>query len=234
VARQRVSVHPQDIDRMNLGVTVHILGFFMACLVAHHINPPPAAILSITGISTFRHPFFNSAILLTPAPITDVEMSDYLKGPLEVGETTEYDRTAFNLNQLLPSGSKNPAYAALQRPSDVTPSSKWDRGALYDYYLYRDAFVDLTGDVDPGFEWVKGNPEKLASWPPTSFIQGTDDDDVSMDVTRYAAESLGPTKAKLYLAEGQGHLFEATFFLEDDKLGMDAVRQAVACLDQAL
>jgi hypothetical protein len=46
----------------------------MASLIAHHAEPPPAALLGITAIPTFRHPFFNTSVLMTPEPIKDEDM----------------------------------------------------------------------------------------------------------------------------------------------------------------
>lgn len=205
----------------------------MACLIAHHFEPPHAALLCITGIPTFRHPFFNSATLLTPEPIQYGDMSGFISGPVEVRVTPERDRTAFNLKQLYPNGLKNAHYVAPPRPSLPAESQRWDRGALYDYYPHENAFLTLVDKVDPGFDWTKQDPQKLRAWPVTIFIQGDEDYDVSMDVTLEAVKSLGSENAKLYLAERQGHLFEATF-IEDDTEGMNAVREAVAFLDKVL
>lgn len=89
---------------------------------------------------------------------------------------------------------------------------------------------------DPGYEWAVTDPHglKLAQWPTTILIQGDSDPDVDMDVTVQTAKNLGPEKAKLFIAEGQSHLFEAASFLEDEGVGMDAVRCAIKELDNAL
>jgi hypothetical protein len=206
----------------------------MANLIAHHVEPKPAAMLCITGIPTFRHAFFNSSTLLTPEPIKDEEMAGFINAPVEVGTTPEYDSTAFAVDRILPSGEKNPDYVAPARPTAPVESSGWDRGCLYDYYLYKNAFLDLVGDVDPGFEWAKENPDdaKLKAWPPTVFIQGDKDYDVSMEVTTHVVDCLGSKKTRLCLAKGEGHLFEATSYLEDKGEPMEAVRAAVAFLDE--
>ncbi|KAI0131909.1 Alpha/Beta hydrolase protein [Xylariales sp. AK1849] len=209
-------------------------GFFMACLIAHHLTPAPAAILCITGIPTFRHAFFNSSTLLTPEPIKDEEMAEFINAPTEAETTPEDDRTVFALDQILLTGLKNPNYVRPARSTPIVESGVWDRGCMYDYYLYKNAYLGLVGDVDPGFTWAKEDPdsEKIREWPPGIFIQGDNDHDVSMDVITHVVDCLGPKKATLCLAKGEGHLFEATSFLEDDGEAMDTVRQAIAVLDE--
>lgn len=204
----------------------------MACLVACNANQPPIALLCITGIPTFHHTFFHSNTLLTPEPIEDEEMVCYINSAVEVGTTPEYNGTIFNVARLLPSGLRNPEYCHPKRPEDTAASVKWERGALYDYYLYKNQFPVLLGSVDPGFEWAKVDQERLKAWPTTIFIQGDEDYDVSPDLVLDTVEKLGSNKAKLFLAHKQGHLFEATSFLEDDAAGMDVVRSAIKCLDE--
>lgn len=206
----------------------------MANLVAHHAKPAPVAMLCITGIPTFRHAFFNSSTLLTPEPLTDEQMAKFINGPVVVGTTQEHDGTAFSVHRLLPSGLKDPDYTHPSRPAELPRSDNPERGWLYDYYLYNNGFLDLVGDVDPGFAWAKDDPlgEKHQSWPPTIFIQGDADVDVSMDVTTSTVDSLSPKKRRLCIAKGQGHLFERTSYLEDDSPGMEAVHQAVTFLDE--
>ncbi|KAI1848128.1 hypothetical protein JX266_005841 [Neoarthrinium moseri] len=210
-------------------------GFFMANLLAHHAKTLPVALLGITGIPTFRHPFFNSSTLLTPEPIDDQDMAPYIDNPVEVGSTSQADKTVFFLDRILSSGRQNADFVQpVVKPVIPLPNSKWYRGCLYDYFLHRNKFLDLVGDVDAGFEWTKSNPDKLAAWPPTVFIQGDKDYDVSVDVTLYVVNCLGIEKATLWLANNQGHLFEATSFIEDQGQGMDAVQKAIASLDAFL
>ncbi|TDZ49657.1 hypothetical protein CTRI78_v007969 [Colletotrichum trifolii] len=131
-------------------------GFFMAALTAHHLTPTPIALLSITGITTFRHHFFNSSVLLTPEPVTVAQARDV-------------------------------------------------------------AAKDC-----------------LAAWPATTIIQGDDDPNVDIAVSRHVAECLGRSKAKFFLAKGQAHRVEATNFLEVDVKGTGAVREAAYNLEAAV
>lgn len=52
------------------------------------------------------------------------------------------------------------------------------------------------------------------------------DTDVDKDVCLSAANSLGE-KARMFMAKGQPHMFEATCFVEDEAHGMDVVRDAI-------
>jgi hypothetical protein len=207
----------------------------MAALTAHHLQPPPAALLSITGITTFRHPFFNTSVLLTPKPITDDEVRHHVSAPVSVGASEEGDPTVFCVDKLLPDGAKNPNYKTPAAGSGQS-EDELPRGCLYDYYLYKNAYVDLVGDVDPGFDWAKTDSgmNRKAVWPDTVIIQGTGDDDVDLRVSTHMADCLGEEKVKLCLADGQGHLFESRRFLEDSAPGMDAVRAAVDHLERII
>ncbi|KAI0835868.1 Alpha/Beta hydrolase protein [Hypoxylon sp. FL0890] len=212
-------------------------GFFMATLIAYHVKPPPVALLCITGIPSFRHPFFSSSKLITPVAIKEEDIARYLDDPVEVGAIDAYDESTFHIYQILPTGQKNVEYTHPTRPATVTSNaSVVSRDSLYDYWLYQNAYLDLVGDVDPGFRWAKEDKDgdKLQDWPFSIFIQGDADTDVSMDVTTHAVECLGPDKAKLCLAQGAPHLFEAKSFLEDEPQGMAAVREAIDLLDTHL
>ncbi|KAI1123411.1 alpha/beta-hydrolase [Nemania abortiva] len=212
-------------------------GFFCATLVAHHLQPSPLALLSITGIPTFRHPFFNSSTLIPPEPFTTAQVQKYFDEPVSVGSTPVADSMIFYPGSLTESGAKN---AGFKRPKPACSPSGGDggisRGCLYDYYVYENAFLPMLESVDLGYEWAKYDPQsqKLADWPPTVFIHGNSDPDVDVDVPITAAGCLGSEKAKLIMAEGQEHLFEAACFLEDEGVGMDAVRRAIKELDKAL
>jgi hypothetical protein len=143
----------------------------------------------------------------------------------------------FYLDSLTESGAKRAGY---ERPKPASGPSGSDgelpRGCLYDYFLYENAYIPMLGSVDPGYEWAKTDSQtlKLANWPTTVFIQGDEDFDVDADVTVEAARSLGPEKARLIMAKGQPHLFEARCFLEDGGVEMDAIRCAVKELDEAI
>ncbi|TQN72393.1 hypothetical protein CSHISOI_03126, partial [Colletotrichum shisoi] len=209
-------------------------GFFMASLTAHHLTPPPIALLSVTGITTFQHPFFESSVLLTPEPITKVQMTRYLSEAVSVGTTSDCDPQVFRLDKLLPTGAKSAEFSIQLVPlSDTGSLDAFARGSLYSYYLYKNEFPNLVADVDPGYEWAKSESEsaRAAAWPPTTIIQGDADDHVDLSVSTHMVDCLGKSKVKLFLAKGQPHRYGATRFLEDDVEGMDAVRQAVSNLE---
>ncbi|KAH8664330.1 Alpha/Beta hydrolase protein [Xylariales sp. PMI_506] len=218
-------------------------GFFLCALLAHHAQPAPAALLSITGITTFRHPFFSSSTLLVPEPISDADMAAYITAPVEASPAAPkgFDGTVFTVDRLLlPSGARDPGFTP-PRPENPPGGGEsggegggWPRGCLYDYYLYNNAFPDLVGHVDLGFEWAKQDPlgEKLKAWPPTIFILGDEDVDVSPDLIHHTVDALGPKKTRLCTAKGQGHLFEAASYIEDETEAMNSVRNAVAFLDE--
>lgn len=202
----------------------------MAGLVAHHLQPPPLALLSISGIATFHHPFFHSSTQLTPSPIPTSEVEHFFNGPVIVGSAPEYDAWAFSTAMLLPSSTaKNPDYVHPKPPAEKSATEKEieKRNSLYDYFLYENAFGDIVGEVDPGFDWALEKGEKWKVWPPTIFIQGNADVDVDKDVCVSAADKLGE-KARFFMAEGQPHLFEASSFLEDETAAMGTVRAAIA------
>ncbi|EQB53620.1 hypothetical protein CGLO_06635 [Colletotrichum gloeosporioides Cg-14] len=212
----------------------------MADMVLYGLSdrPPPhtspIALLSVTGITTFRHRFFNSSVLLTPEPIAESQMSHHLAAAVSVGTTSANNPQVFYLDKLLPDGTKNANFDVTTVPitEDGNPD-EFPRGCLYDYYVYRNEFPGLVGDIDPGYEWAKAASakDKVAAWPPTTIIQGNADEDVDLAVSTHMVGCLGEDKAKLFLAEGQPHRYEATRFLEDDVDGMDAVRQAVSNLE---
>jgi hypothetical protein len=207
----------------------------MATLAAHHLHPKPIALLSITGITTFRHPFFNSSVLLTPRPILEKEIHHHLTTPISVGVTQcgDSDARSFDLEKLLPSGAKNPDFKMLSH-GPQPDAEGIPRGCLYDFYLYNNKFVELVGDVDPGYDWPVSDVERRRNWPPTIIIQGNADVDVDMAVSTHMVDCLGPDKVRLCLAEGEEHSFEAACYLEDDSGGMDAVRFAVSVLDDVV
>lgn len=202
----------------------------MATLVAHHLTPKPLALLSITGIPSFHHPFFNSSTLIPPSPIKEEDIERFVAESVSVGNSPP---NIFYVDMLQPSSSKNPQFQAPPKPPNTRDPS---RGLLYDYYVYENQYVPLIGSVDPGFDWAEdpAQASRLARWPVTVFIQGDEDDDVNIDVCASVAKRLGDKKAKFCVAKGQGHLFEGTMFIEDDLPGMDAVRQAIDELDKAV
>lgn len=207
-------------------------GFFMATLIAQHLTPKPLALLSYTGIPTFRHPFFNSSTLIPPEPITEEEIKHLVTESVSVGTTPT---VVFSVDMVLPSGLKNPDFQPSSHNQLDGHGQDPNRGLLYYYYLHENRFVPLVGSVDPGFRWASDPASsKLADWPFTILIQGDKDIDVDMDVCVSVAESLGPAKAKLIMAPGQGHRFQKTSFIEDVGPGMDEIRTAMRDLELAV
>jgi acetyl esterase/lipase len=208
-------------------------GFFLATLIAHHLTPKPLALLSASGIPTFRHPFFTSPTLPSLEPIADRDIDRLVAEPVSVGTSPS---SVFLTDMLLNSGLKNPEYRPHGAAELDTERRVTNRGMLYIHYLQRNLFMPLVGGVDPGFEWAS-NPAakaKLADWPFTILLQGDHDEDVDWGVCDSVAKSLGPAKAKIFIAAGQGHRFGRESFLEDNDPGMDQVLSAVKELDRAV
>ncbi|GAW11795.1 hypothetical protein ANO14919_011470 [Xylariales sp. No.14919] len=205
-------------------------GFFCAALIAHHLQPQPLALLSITGIPTFRHPFFNSSNFIAPECLDELKMRKYLDRSVEVGSEPIAESMIFSPDSLTKSGGRNTGYQH-PKPRPIPPS-----GNLYRYFLSKNAYIPMLGSVDPGFEWAESDSQRLrlANWPITIFIHGNKDVDVGIDVIIEVVRNLGPEKAKLMIAEGQTHLFEATCFLEDKGVAMDTVKCAMKELDEAV
>ncbi|TDZ32304.1 hypothetical protein C8035_v012379 [Colletotrichum spinosum] len=153
---RRWEITDESAPKRKVNVGGGSAGFFMAALTAHHLTPTPIALLSITGITTFRHHFFNSSVLLNLEPVTVAQARDV--------------------------------------------------AAKY----------------------------CLAAWPATTIIQGDDDPDVDIAVSRHVAECLGRSKAKFFLGKGQAHRVEATNSLEVDVKGTGAVREAAYNLEAAV
>ncbi|KAL7805904.1 alpha/beta-hydrolase [Trichoderma gracile] len=211
-------------------------GFFMAALIAHQCHPKPLALFSIQGINTFRHRFFNSSILIPDQEISHSSMAKYIAGPMQVGDMKP-DESTFVLDKLTPEGAKSPNFAPPPRdPENKALSDESYRGMLYDYYTFNNSFVDLVGDVDPGYQWAKQPDarDRVAEWPKTIIFHGDNDPDVELNVSEEMRDCLGEDKVMLIVAQGQPHLFELEKFIEDDAPGMDAVRQAVAKLDEVV
>lgn len=191
----------------------------MTTLTAHHnLAPPPLALLSITGIPTFQHPFFSSSVLLHPEPLSPSDVSPLLSRPVSVGTPIPGRPAVFTLGKLTPDGTKNPEYSP--------PAQAEEAPGLYGYHLYRNEFPSLVGAVDPGYK-----PGRQRDWPPTVMIHGNDDYEVSVDVCLHMHEVLGEDRVKVFVAEGQGHLFEEGSWWEDEGAEMVAVREAVECLE---
>lgn len=204
----------------------------MATLVAHHCTPKPLALLASSGIPTFRHPFFNSSVLIPPVPTTKDQVEHLVAEPVSVGTCPS---SVFDVDMLLPSGAKNPRFDAASQPPLDRKGQDPNRGILYDYFVYRDDFLSYVGMVDPGFDWAADTAnddaqKKLEDWPRTTLLQGDADDDVDKTVCASVAQLLG-SRASLLMAKGGGHRFGRTSFLEDDGIGMDEIRSATRELE---
>lgn len=193
------------------------------------------ALLGICGVYTFQHPFFESSTLLLPEPIEDADVAEFISRPMEVGKQAAGSPATFTLDKLLPDGSKKADYeAAPQAPPPVTQDPpKHPRGDLFEYYVYKNAWPGLVGDVDAGYAWAKepGSGRRVEGWPPTILIHGDADLHVPLECAEQMRECLGGGKVGLFVANGQRHLFERLCFLEDDEPGMSAVRDALKCFD---
>ncbi|KAF8218334.1 Alpha/Beta hydrolase protein [Mycena galopus ATCC 62051] len=214
-------------------------GFLLAALTAHHCTPKPLALLCITGIPTFQHPFFNSSHLISPDEVHHEDIAGMLAEPVSVG-TAPAHRPSFALGMLDANGKRNSAFEfhpELGTVSHQQPQNP-NRGLLYTHFVRKNIYPALVDRaVDPGFEWAR-NPNlsknQRAAWPVTVFIQGDADTDVPMRVCRDAADTLGSGRGVFCLAHGMEHGYEAGRFLEDGEAGMDTVREAVGALDEAV
>jgi hypothetical protein len=204
-------------------------------MLAHHNPVKPLALVSAQGINSFRHKFFNSSTMLTPEPIPDAVMAPIIAGPMVVGETPPGDSSAFDVGKLRPDGSKNPDYKP-PPPPETSDDPNGLRGMLYDYYTYKNQWVELLGDIDPGYAWAKEDTDearaRVKAWPPTVVFHGNADYDVELGVSEEMRDCLGEDKVTLLIAEGQDHLYELRRFIEDDGPEMDTVRQVVERLDE--
>lgn len=204
----------------------------MAAIIAHHCHPKPLALFSIQGINTFRHPFFNSSIQTAAEEIPHAAIEKYISGPIQVGEMPP-DESTFVLDKLTPDGAKNPNFKPPVAPEAASSDGSY-RGLLSDYYTFNNAFLGMVGSVDPGYQWAKlpEAKDRVAQWPKTVIFHGSQDPDVELNVSEDMRDCLGEDKVTLIIADGQPHLYELEKFIEDDAPGMDAVRDAVARLDE--
>ncbi|CAH0054160.1 unnamed protein product [Clonostachys solani] len=205
-------------------------GFFLVALILHHCLPSPLAVLSISGINTFRHPFFNSSTLLAQEPIHNEMVSRALDGPVVAGTKKAGFVGIFHLDKLTTFGSKSVDYVypvGIEESAEAT-----QRGLLYEYLIYKNQYLNLVGDLDRGYEWAKepGYSSKVKDWPVSIVIHGDADRGVPLDVSEQMRACLGQDKIFIFVAKGQDHLFELDRFIEDRGPEMDTVRSAVAYL----
>ena len=206
----------------------------MASAIANRFKSAPLALFSISGINTFHHTFFNSSTLLTPEPIPDSDVEAVLSGPAIVGRSLPGDQKAFAVSKLLTNGDRNPDYKPADADKPLTKDEEdfWDkRSILYDYYIHRNQWTKLVGDLDPAFGTAAFTAEKKAAWPPTVVFHGNEDYDVPLGLNELMRDAVGSQTVSLFVADGQPHLYEAARFIEDQDACMNAVRQAVARLD---
>lgn len=126
----------------------------------------------------------------------------------------------------------DPSFDGTNAPLPQGNDGPGERGLLYDYFVYENVFPDLIGgrEVDRGFD--SPPPPAGDKWPMTVMIQGDADDDVDPAVCGDVAGVLGE-RARLFVAEGKGHLFERSKFWEEVEgdEGLVSVRRAVEALD---
>ncbi|KJZ68865.1 hypothetical protein HIM_11746 [Hirsutella minnesotensis 3608] len=160
-------------------------------------------------------------------------MAEFIASPMAVGVSPPGAKAAFSVEKLRPDGSRNPDYST---PPYDGPSPNHSRSELYDYYTYKNAWLDMLGEVDPGYAWAtEPSPvarERVDRWPPTVILHGDADDDVPLSVSEQMRDCLGRDKVSLFTAHGQPHLFELTSVIDDDVPEMGVVRDAVKRLDE--
>ncbi|KAI5457018.1 Alpha/Beta hydrolase protein [Mariannaea sp. PMI_226] len=213
-------------------------GFFVASRVAHNARIPPLALFSVCGIATFRHPFYSSSTVLTDSSDFDGITMDQLSNlPLTVGDTDKTSSINFAVERLLPSGLKNPDFVRPKEEEEQPQGgdlAKRLRGAMYEYYTYNNAWPDLVGEIDQGYDWTKdpANAARVAEWPPTVIIHGDDDHGAPIGISEIMQQALGEDKVKLIVAKGLDHLYEIESFIEESDLpGMGTVRESLEILD---
>jgi hypothetical protein len=188
------------------------------------------AVLSIAGINTFRHPFFNSSTLLRQETIHYEMVSRALDGLVVAGTKKPGFVGIFHLDKLTAIGSKNVGYVCPPVIEESTEATQ--RGVLYEYLIYQNQYLDLVGDLDRGYHWAKELEynSKVKDWPAIIVIHGDADQGVPLDVSEQMRACLGQDKVFIFVAKGQDHLFELDRFIEDAGPEMDTVRSAVAYL----
>ncbi|OHE92689.1 hypothetical protein CORC01_12023 [Colletotrichum orchidophilum] len=160
-----------------IGKTQAVAHFFMASLTAHHLTPPPTALLPFVGINTFRRRFFNSSALLAPEPITEAQVIHHLSAPVSTRTTAANNAQVFHVDKILQDGAENTTFALPSFPiSDNANDNEFPREYLYDYYLDQNEFPNLVGDIDTGYQWAetklgKGGPLRccVAGRPQPSY-----------------------------------------------------------------
>lgn len=227
-------VCPSMSEAVNPFVTffrIEFTGAFLATLIAHHLEPP-IALLSISGILTFQHPFFQSSVRLTSSLISNEIAETFLQGPVVVGTSPTYDPWFFHMDMLQRStGMQNltfihPRVPTFKKEEDTMAEN---RRQLYELFVHHNEYNKMLGVVDPGFAWTKSEPSKCSKWPITIIVTGSKDEDVDKDVSISTANQLGG-KALLFIAPDQPHMFEATKFLEDEVAEMNVIREAIKAL----
>lgn len=158
-------------------------------------------------------------------------MAEFITGDAIVGVTPSTSISKFYPEKLLADFSKNPDFVAPKGTNSAEDEFHDNRGLLYDYYTYNNAFIKLLGDTDPGYDWAVTDDVRRKKWPQTVIFHGNEDYDVELDVSEDMKKKLGD-RVDLFIAEGKPHLFERGLFLEDDDSGMKAVKEAIARLDE--
>ncbi|TEA16714.1 hypothetical protein C8034_v011868 [Colletotrichum sidae] len=122
---RRWEITDESAPKRKVNVDGGSAGFFMAALTAHHLTPTLIALLSITGITTFRHHFFNSSVLLTPEPVTVAQAKDVAaKDCLAAWPATTIYKETMTQTSTLQSAVTCPSAWGEAKPSSFSPKVK--------------------------------------------------------------------------------------------------------------
>ncbi|KAM3539054.1 hypothetical protein ARSEF1564_008019 [Beauveria bassiana] len=214
-------------------------GFFLASYLGRTANPPPLALFSIAGINSFTDPFYSSSVLVTPEPTPYSAVAPALDAdsPLVVGRSIpngHENASIFRPEALLEDGTRDPDFQLPVAEEDTRTEAEkrlWEaRALLYRYFIHQNRWPALTAALDGGREWRGWERERKGRWPRTVVVHGSGDAAVPLRVSEELREVMGGQRVEVVVAEGQDHLFERAMFLEEQRPGMDAVREAVAKL----
>lgn len=215
-------------------------GFFLASYLGRTADPPPVALFSIAGINSFTDPFYSSSVLVTPEPTPYSAVAPALDAdsPLVVGRSIpkgHENASIFRPEALLQDGRRDPDFQlpVAEEEDTRTEAEKrlWEaRALLYRYFIHQNRWPALTAALDGGREWRGWERERKEKWPRTVVVHGSGDAAVPLRVSEELREVMGGQRVEVVVAEGQDHLFERAMFLEEQRPGMDAVREASAKL----
>lgn len=140
------------------------------------------------------------------------------------------------MDKLLPDGSRNPDYKLPPTPVVEQTPGHYSKGDLYEYYTHKNKWIDLLGVVDLGYSWAQdpSAQSRREKWPQTVIFHGDNDAPVPHNISVEMRDSLGKDKVRLFIAPGEGHLFEQQCWIEDEGPSMAVVKEAVHALDECV